>query len=93
MRVIPVEKMALILLHAVQRREGALQTCRQLQDVRVTHIVSRERGQQIQSDVRGRCAVGHESFRRLLKVVRRQPVVLGPHEALEEEPRTARDAP
>ncbi len=91
MRVIPVQQVAAEpghLLDGAQRVAGAYQ---QLLRVDVTQVVGGDVGDEQQTDVGGRTPVRHHAFGALLEVIRGQPVVLGAHESLEEQPRAACD--
>ena len=78
------------MLQAVQRLEAIAQAEREPVRAHVAQVEGSEVCQEHHPDVRGRRAVRDLAPRVLLVVVGRQPVVLGAHEGLEEEPGAAR---
>ena len=84
--VVPVQQVAPVALqplHAVHRALGARG---ELLQADVAKIVGGQVGQQLEANVGGRGAVSDQGPGRLLKIVGRQEVGLGAHEALEVGP-------
>ena len=92
LRVVPVVKVPSIALHSQERLERGFETGDELGRRHVAEIAGDERRQQLQTDVRGRGAMGDSLAAVLLHVVRDQPVVGGADELVEEPPRLPRDA-
>ena len=84
--VVPVVEVAAITLHALQRGESQCAAVEQLRQAEIAEIVRGQVRKQAQADVGRRRAVRGLRDRLFLIVVRRQPVVVGTHEALEERP-------
>ena len=89
-RVIPVVEVAPEALEAPHRLEGGLEPCEHVQAAEPAEVARGDRRQQIEPDIRGRRAMRDDGLRVLLEVVRRQVMVGGTHEGLEEPPRAAR---
>ncbi len=75
-------------LHRIERRAAALQ-CFPAQDV--AEVIGRKVGEQRHSDVGWRSALRGALDRVLLMIVRRQPILIGSDESIEEAPRPARE--
>ena len=89
-RVIPVVEVAPEPLEAPQRLEGRLEPSERLEAAEPAEVARGGRRQQIEPDIRGRRAMRDDGLRILLEVIRRQVMVGGTHEGLEEAPRAAR---
>ncbi len=90
LRVVPIEPMALVLVHPVHGVERRRRALDHLPVGDVAEVSRREVGQQRQADVGGRGSMRHAFDRMLLHVVRRQEVVFTRHVGLEECPGAAR---
>ncbi len=90
--VVPVEDVPGVELERVDRGERVLDARRQLAEGDVAEVAGGHGGEQVEADVGGRGPVGEDALGVLLVVVRRQPVVRGGHEHVEEAPGLARGA-
>lgn len=89
-RVIPVEEVTLVSLKALHRLEHPGSPVNESVRRDIPEVVRREVRQECEPHVRRRRAVRDHGGGVLLKIVRRQPVVFGPDERLEEAPRPGR---
>ena len=89
-RVIPVIEVTTEPLQAVHRAERGFEPLDRGQGAEPSEIVRGDGGEEIQPEVGGRRAVGHDRCRLFLKIVGRQGVVLGADKGLEEAPGPAR---
>ena len=90
LRVVPVQEVVMVALevrHRLQRIVGALD---QLPGSDVAEVISGEIRQQRHPHVGRRCSMRDNPHRMFLVIVRRQPVVFGSDEGLEESPCLAR---
>jgi hypothetical protein len=90
--LVPVQEVSLEPLDALEGRQRAVDAVRQLRRPQVAEVVRRQGGEQSEPDVGGGRPVGHAHVAQLLEVVRRQGVVGGPRERVEEVPRPPRHA-
>ena len=91
--VVPIEEVAAETRHTDHRRQRRLQALDGLARADPTEVAGADDGQQIQSEVGRRSAMGHLRRRVFLKIVGRQPIVRRADEDLEEPPRAARRSP
>src|SRR5207237_8678967 len=89
-RVVPVEEMSAKLLQLFHAREGEFDSFEQLNQAHITKVVSGERRQQQQADVRRRRSM-RDNERVFLKIIRRQPMIFVAYKRLEEAPRPPRN--
>ena len=89
-RVIPVIEMTTETLEAVHRAERGFEPLDCGHGAEPAEIVRGDGGEEIQPEVGGRRAVGHDRCRLFLKIVGRKGVVLGADKGLEESPGPAR---
>ena len=90
-RVVPVVEMTAKALQAAHRRERRFQSLDGLQRAGPAEVAGADRRQQVQAEIGGRGAMGQNRPRVLLKVVRRQHVVVRSNERLEVAPGAPRD--
>ena len=88
---IPVEEVAAIALEPPHSIEGIVQPSEKLGQVEISEIIGTEVGQNSQPDIGRRRTAGKNSNRLFLVIVRRQPVIIGAHEMLEEVPGAPRE--
>ena len=91
--VVPVEEMPLVARHSRHALERAAQSQRKLPRPEVAEVVGRHRREEHHADVRRRGSMRGLLARSLLVVVDGQPLIDGPDERLEEEPRPPRQEP
>ena len=91
LRVVPVVEMTLVSLEGRHRAHGVRRAQQELAGRDVAEIVGGEIRKQREPHVRRRRAVRDHRDRMLLLVVRRQPLVVGTDERLEERPGPARE--
>jgi hypothetical protein len=89
--VVPVEQVPAVPFEASERVEAVRQPRRQVVLPDITEITGSERRQEHHADVGRRCPVRDVTAGMFLKVVRREPLILGPDEHLEVSPGAAGD--
>ena len=89
-RVIPVIEVATETLEAVHRSERGFEPLDCSHGAEPAEIVRRDGGEEIQPEVGGRRAVGHDWCRLFLEIVGRKGVVFRADKGLEEPPGSAR---
>ena len=89
--VVPVQQMPLVLLEALDRRDGLVDSVQSLEAIDEAQVVRRQDRQKRHADVRRRRAVGHEARGLLLNIVRRKPMPGLVHRAHEIRPGAPRD--
>ncbi len=92
LRVVPVVEVAAEALEAAHRLERRLETLDGVERAEPAEVAGGDRGEQVEAEVRRRRAVRHHRAGIFLEVVRREHVVRGRDEGLEEAPGAARDA-
>ena len=90
-RLVPVEQMAAMALHLLDRRHRRVDAAGRIGEADPAEIARRNDRQQIDADIGRRGSRRHDRVRRFLEIVRRQHVVLGRDEGLEIGPGAARD--
>ncbi len=92
-RVVPVVEVTAEALHAGHGGERPGDALGELCHGLVAEVVRGDGREQLQTHVRGGCPMGDLTLWVLLEVVRREVVVFGRHERLEEPPRLPRGSP
>ena len=86
---VPVVEMAAIGRQLLDRGDGRRKPVGGLHEADPAEVARRNDRQQVDADIGGRGAAGHDRCRGLLEIVRRQHVVLGRDEGLEIQPGAA----